>query len=61
MIEIFRCRSCYHKARPGCPMCSYWVDVAEKNPERIANARACECCGFVSNVPELVARHRCES
>lgn len=42
-------------------MCSYWVDVAEKNPERIANARACECCGFVSNVPELVARHRCES
>jgi hypothetical protein len=55
-FEIFRCRSCYHKPRPGCAMCAYWVDFQERHAERVAVAHQC-ACGFVSNVPRLVLEH----
>ena len=49
-VEVFRCRSCFHKPKPGCAMCGYWGKV---------NVTATECldCGFVSNVPALIAAH----
>lgn len=56
VIEIFRCRSCYHKPQPGCAMCSYWAEFQELNAERVAAAHQC-ACGFVSNVPKLLYSH----